>query len=257
METQNLAPRIAYQPQHNDLSSKTTSLAEFLNHLDTSLEASDIGTDLRRKIGEKLSAHNFEQASIDEDMLDEITVVLAGIVDEQSSFTLGHSRRVANYSNAIARSLGLEASHRRWLRRAAMLHDIGKLAISNQILDKPDRLDIEDWRLLRKHPLYSGKILAGIPLFQSLAPIAAAHHERIDGKGYPHGLKADTVSFEIRILTVADVFDALTVDRAYRPAMSVSDAMAVIENGVGGAFDGQCVKALRRCIRKTDIDVAA
>jgi HD-GYP domain-containing protein (c-di-GMP phosphodiesterase class II) len=109
----------------------------------------------------------------------------------------------------------------------------------------------EEWTSIRRHPVYSRSILERISIFASLAPIAGAHHERLDGRGYPDGISADRISIETRIITTADVFDALTADRPYRKAMSLEQAMAILEKDRGTAIDGDCLDALKRAIENS------
>lgn len=191
-----------------------------------------------------------QSALIDDDYLDEIAAAFSDVVDAKSHFTADHSNRVTLYTDMIAEELGLSLPHRRWLSRAALMHDVGKLSVSNQILDKPGKPDEEEWTAIKKHALYSEEILERVEAFKDIAPIAGAHHERLDGKGYPHGLKGDELCLEVRILTVADVFDALTADRPYRAAMEIKKAMSIITSDIGTAFDEDCVKALERAIKK-------
>ena len=120
--------------------------------------------------------------------------------------------------------MGLSDEERRWLKRAALLHDIGKLGVSNSILDKPGKLDADEWAAMQMHAAYSETILSRIDAFGDLAAIAGAHHERLDGKGYPRGLSGDQIARETRMITTADIFDALTADRPYRAAMPVTKA---------------------------------
>lgn len=189
-------------------------------------------------------------APASEDYVDDIAAAFADVIDAKSPFTAGHSRRVTLFTDMIAEEMGLDPAHRRWLRRAALLHDIGKLAVSNQILDKPGRPDEGEWQSIRSHPAHSADILRQVALFRDLADIAGAHHERLDGKGYPYGLAGDELVPEVRILTVADVFDALTADRPYRTAMTVEEAYAILDRDIGTAFDGDCVAALKRAVAR-------
>ena len=126
----------------------------------------------------------------------------------------------------IATALGADEAEVTDLRRAAMLHDIGKLAISNRILDKPGGLTAAERAQVREHPLITARILERIPGFAHLAPLAAAHHERLDGSGYPYGLRAENLTQPMRVLAVADVFEAMTSARPYRPAMGAEAALA-------------------------------
>jgi HD-GYP domain-containing protein (c-di-GMP phosphodiesterase class II) len=153
--------------------------------------------------------------------------------------------------------LGLVEEQRRWLKRAALLHDIGKLGVSNSILDKPGKLDTDEWAAMQMHAAYSETILSRITAFAGLAEIAGAHHERLDGKGYPRGLKGDQIALETRIITTSDIFDALTADRPYRAAMPVTKAITIMDEMVGTAIDTDCFAALRRALRRIDVTLAA
>ena len=188
--------------------------------------------------------------AVDEDYLDDIAAAFAGIVDAKSPYTAGHSSRVADYADLVAGELGFPAGRRRWLRRASLLHDIGKLGVSNAILDKPGRLMAAEWVAVRGHAAQSEAILSRISAFAALARVAGAHHERLDGKGYPRGLKGDRISMDTRAITVADVYDALTAKRPYRDAMPAEKALAVMAAEVGTAFDRQCFEALRSAVTK-------
>ena len=187
-----------------------------------------------------------ETFEVDEDYLDQVADAFADVVDAKSPFTAGHSRRVAQFADLIAVTVGLDAERRRRLRRAALLHDVGKLGVSNIVLEKPGKLDEAEWQAMRSHPVKSEAILSRIAVFSDAARIGGAHHERLDGSGYPRGLRESEIDLETRIVTVADVFDALTADRPYRAAMSIEHALEIIDKGVGQAFDPDCVEALKR-----------
>jgi len=186
--------------------------------------------------------------TVDENYLDDIAEAFGDVVDAKSPYTGGHSMRVAGYVCAIAERLGYSPERRRWLRRGALLHDIGKLGVSNAILDKPGKLDDSEWVLMRGHAARTQAILGRISAFDDLAPIAAAHHERLDGGGYPLRLDGSTISIETRIITIADFYDALTADRPYRAAMPAEQAMTIIGDAVGSAIDPDCYAALRAIV---------
>ncbi|WP_375461566.1 HD-GYP domain-containing protein [uncultured Enterovirga sp.] len=193
---------------------------------------------------------------IDEDHLDDIAAAFAQVVDSKSPFTSGHSARVALFTDLIAETMGLPPDHRRWLKRGALLHDIGKLGVSNAILDKPGKLDAEEWVAMRQHSALTETILSRISAFDELARMAGAHHERLDGKGYPKGIGGAEICLETRIITTADIFDALTAERPYRAAMPVSKALAIMEGDIGTAIDPDCFAALRSALLRLDQDRA-
>jgi putative nucleotidyltransferase with HDIG domain len=187
---------------------------------------------------------------VDDAYLDDIADAFAQVVDAKSPFTSGHSKRVALITELLAEELGVPSERKRWLVRAALLHDLGKLGVSNEILDKPGKLDAAEWEIVRDHPASGAAILSRITAFAGMASIALEHHERLDGKGYPHGLKDGALSLDTRIVTVADIFDALTADRPYRKAMSTVDALDLMRADIGTAIDGEVFAALERSLHR-------
>lgn len=195
--------------------------------------------------------------TVDEDYLDDIAAGFAKVVDSKSPYTSGHSDRVALFADMIAEAMDFTPERRRWLKRAALLHDIGKLGVSNQVLDKPAKLDDAEFAEIKRHPLLGETILSRIAAFADMARIAAEHHERLDGKGYPRGLDASRLSLETRIVTTADIFDALTADRPYRPAMPVGQALDIMAGMLDTALDRDCFAALQRAVARMDEGIAA
>jgi putative nucleotidyltransferase with HDIG domain len=185
---------------------------------------------------------------VNDDYLDAIAAAFGSVIDNKSPFTAGHSMRVADLAEEIGAAMGVPHARRRWLHRAALLHDVGKLGVSNMILDKPGKLDDREWVAMRDHAVHTQAILGRIGALADLAPIAAAHHERLDGTGYPLGLMEHQIRRETRVITVCDFYDALTSDRPYRAAMTNADAMAIIAAEVGTAIDGECYEALRKIV---------
>lgn len=180
----------------------------------------------------------------DDDYLDDITTAFGQVIDAKSPFTGGHSERVGTYTDALATRLGIAEGPRRRLRRAAMLHDVGKLGVSSRILEKPGKLDSDEWQSMQSHASHTTAILGRVAVLRDLAMIAGSHHERLDGTGYPLGLDARTIALETRIISTADFFDALTADRPYRAAMSVDQALDIMAGEVGSAIDSDCFDAL-------------
>lgn len=183
------------------------------------------------------------QARVSEAGLDSVCSAFAQIIDAKSSFTGEHSARVATYAEQLAQALGVGEIRRRTLRHAALLHDLGKLAVPNLILDKPDRLTTAEFEQVKKHPYYTQVILDQIPGFGRISEIAAAHHEKLNGRGYFRGVTGEALDQEMRILAVADIFDALTAVRPYRAAMPVEQALAILQAEAGSALDADCVTA--------------
>jgi putative nucleotidyltransferase with HDIG domain len=173
----------------------------------------------------------------DEDRLDRIAEAFARVIDAKSPFTARHSERVAEIADGIAAVLGFDPEQRRTLRRAALLHDIGKLAISNRILDKPGKLTDEEFRAIQSHPVHTLAILQRAPCFAELADLAANHHEKLDGGGYPRSLTAEALDLPMRVLAVADIYEALTAERPYRSPLAPADALAIIEREIPHRLD--------------------
>jgi len=134
---------------------------------------------------------------------------------------------------------------RRWLKRGALLHDVGKLGVSNAVLDKAGKLDAEEWKAVQQHAALTESILSRIAPFSELARVAGAHHERLDGGGYPRGLMADAITMETRIITTADIFDAITAERPYRGAVPIPQTLEMMAKTVGTALDPDCFDALK------------
>ncbi len=195
------------------------------------------------------------EVALDDDYLDDIAAAFGQVVDAKSPYTSGHSARVALYTDMIGEALGLPAQRRRWLRRGALLHDVGKLGVSNSVLDKAGALDRDEWEAVRLHAAYTETILGRIGAFAELAAIAGSHHERLDGAGYPRGLRAEDIRLETRIITTADIFDAITAARPYRGAIPVPQALEMMEKTVGTALDPACFAALKQAVARVPFPV--
>ena len=176
--------------------------------------------------------------------VDQICEAFADVVDAKSPFTFRHSMGVADAALGIAETMGLPADRIQLVRRAALLHDIGKLSVSNSILDKSTKLNATEWESVHRHPTLTRLILERIRSLREMAIIAGEHHEKLDGSGYPEKLTARDLSLESRIIAVADVFAALTEDRPYRPGVNLKDTLSIMTKSVPHQLDGGCFDAL-------------
>ncbi|AXC10522.1 HAMP domain/GAF domain/HD domain protein [Acidisarcina polymorpha] len=180
----------------------------------------------------------------DDAQIDRIAEAFADVVDAKSPFTYAHLLGVRDAAMHIARQIGMSGERLNLVYRASLLHDLGKLRVPNSILDKPGKLDFMEWQVVREHPGLSGEILSRIRPFQELARVVGEHHEKLDGSGYPGGLKGDQLSIESRIVAVADVYGALLEDRSYRPGRSRAAALLSMKESVPGKLDAECYEAL-------------
>jgi putative nucleotidyltransferase with HDIG domain len=180
--------------------------------------------------------------------IDLICEAFSDVVDAKSSFTFRHSLGVTQVAIEMARVLGLSKERTRLVHRAALLHDLGKLRVPNSILDKPSELTREEWGVVREHPNLTREILSRIGPFAELAAIAGAHHEKLDGSGYPNGLKGKDLPIEARIISIADIYGAMTEDRPYRSGLTPEQALHNISREVPHKLDAQCFEALQKVV---------
>lgn len=184
---------------------------------------------------------------VSDDDLDVIARAFADIIDAKSPYTFSHSRNVAAYALGIAREMKLDAATQRRVYRAGLLHDIGKLGVSNSILDKPGALTESERVAVERHPFFTWEILSRVPAFRDFAWSAALHHERLDGTGYPWHLSGNRLDLTARILCVSDVYEALTADRPYRAGLPWEVSSQILGEGRGTAFDPAVLDSLASC----------
>ncbi len=191
---------------------------------------------------------SFEPDSVirlsDDAAIDRIASSFADIVDAKSPYTGSHSKHVAELAEGVAVRMGLAAEDVVDIRRAGLLHDLGKLGVPNMILDKPAALDPEEFEIIKRHPELTLRILSQVPTFASVAELAACHHERLDGRGYFRGLTAPSIALGARIVAVADVWEALSADRPYRAAIPKERALAIMREETGDHLAADAVAAL-------------
>jgi putative nucleotidyltransferase with HDIG domain len=174
---------------------------------------------------------------------------LSNALEAKDPYTRGHAERVGAWSQALAAALGLPPREAEVVRRAGLLHDIGKIGVPEAVLAKPGALDAADWAHIRRHPVVGAQIVAPFEFLQEVAPVILHHHERWDGSGYPDGLAGPAIPRGARIVAVADVWDALTSDRPYRGALAPAAALAVLERAAGCTLDADVVRAFTGLVR--------
>ncbi len=178
---------------------------------------------------------------------------LAAAIDAKDPYTRGHSERVARYSTAIAREMGLTPEEVRKVRLSALLHDVGKIGVDDRIIRKPTALTDDEFELMKAHPVKGAAIMETIPQLADIIPGMKYHHEKWEGGGYPEGLKGEQIPMQARIVAVADAFDAMTTTRPYQKAMEVSYVVARLREMSQKRFDGAVVEALARSHAKGEL----
>jgi len=179
-----------------------------------------------------------------------VLFALARSIEGKDPYTHGHCERLAEYSACLGEHLQLSEEQLIALRRAGVVHDVGKIAVPDKILLKPGRLTAEEWTLIKEHPAVGERICAPLKSFRFVLPIIRHHHEKFDGSGYPDGLRGEAIPVTARVLQVVDVYDALTTDRPYKKAFSVTDALQTMKEEVAkGWWDPHIFDQFERLVR--------
>jgi putative two-component system response regulator len=175
---------------------------------------------------------------------------LARSIEGKDPYTHGHCERLAEYSARLGEHLQLPEEQLIALRRAGVVHDVGKIAVPDAILLKPGRLTAEEWTLIKEHPVVGERICAPLKSFRLVLPIIRHHHEKLDGSGYPDGLRGDAIPVTARVLQIVDVYDALTTDRPYKKAFPIVDALQTMKEEVAkGWWDPHIFDHFERLVR--------
>ena len=183
--------------------------------------------------------------------------MLAAAIDEKDPYTRGHSGRVAKYSVIVGQELGLSAEELDRLRVSALLHDVGKIGVDDRVLKKPGSLTPEEFELMKQHPTKGANIMRPVAQLKEMLPGIELHHEHVDGRGYPRGLKGSEIPLMARIIAVADTLDAMTTNRPYQSAMEIDYALARIRQLAGTKFDSPVVDALESAIQSGKLRLSA
>jgi putative nucleotidyltransferase with HDIG domain len=217
------------------------NLQTLANQAAIALERSILLSESRRQAKQLEEAYEELEVTYDQTLTS-----LMSALDARDRETEGHSTRVSRLTCLLAEEIGLNGQQLKAIERGALLHDIGKIGISDTVLHKPGKLTDEEWKMMRIHPNIGARIVEGIPFLEDALSIIRYHHERWDGSGYPTGLKGDEIPIQARIFAVADVFDALTSKRSYRSKASAEEAIQYIKEHSGILFDPFIVEALTK-----------
>lgn len=220
----------------------TLETPDYVKLMATLRELNDLKGSLEEQVAERTEELKQEKASYEELTLETLTT-LAGLIDAKDHYTNGHSFRVAAYAKGLGKRMGLEKEECERLYLAGLVHDVGKIGISENILAKPGNLSEEEFAIIRSHSAIGGDVLRGLKAFPIFEEVARGHHERYDGNGYPSNLKGEEIPLSARIVAVCDSFDAMTSDRIYRKALEDEIALKELKEGIGTQFDPSAVKA--------------
>lgn len=225
-------------------------VSSMLPLLGVALENAKLYDELKRELEERIATEEKYKRSFYQ-----IVKLASDIVEMKDSYTAGHQKRVAKISVLIGKTLGFSQDKIRILAISSLLHDIGKIAIPSEILNKPSVLTPLERKFVNMHPEIGYNLLKKIEIVKDIAPIVYQYHERINGSGYPKGLKGEEIVLEARIIAVADVFEAMTSHRPYRPALSMDLAIKELEENKGTLYDPNIVDALLKVIKEGRINL--
>jgi putative two-component system response regulator len=228
-----------------------------LDHIDDKIKAADVGADefltkpfnvaelttrVRSLLSLKFFTDELEHAST---VLESVALVVEG----RDQYTGNHCRRLGEYSARVGKALGVSEEDLRILRLGGIFHDLGKIAVSDIVLNKPGRLTAEEWTAMRRHPVVGAELCQSMRTLGGVLPLIRNHHEKLDGSGYPDGLKGGEISLLVRIISVVDVYDALATKRSYKDSLPPARCLEILrEEAVKGWWDRDVVEALARLL---------
>jgi putative nucleotidyltransferase with HDIG domain len=232
-----------------DYVTKPFQREELLARVRTHLELHRLRHHLAEMVEERTRSLRESELKLKSSLLESI-MAIAATVEMRDAYTAGHQRRVADIAEAIAREMGLSEHRIEGLKLASVVHDVGKVKVPAEILSKPGKLTSLEFALIQQHSHDGHEILKEIDFPWPIAEFVLQHHERLDGSGYPHGLREDEILLESRILSVADVIEAMASHRPYRPGLGIEAALAEVESKRGNLFDSVVVDAVSRLFRE-------
>lgn len=235
------------------LTVSSVTIVAMINYHRMALREIELTDHLNAEV-QRQAAIAIERADKLELMNEEVVNMLAMAIDAKDRYTNGHSIRVASYSEALARQIGMPADEIKVLRREAMLHDIGKIGIPDAVLNNPGDLTAEEFKILESHTTIGARILEKASGMEGARDVAEFHHERYDGKGYPKGLKGTEIPFHARIVSIADAYDAMNSDRIYRKSLMPDAIRSELAKGRGTQFDPELLNAFLKLFNRGILD---
>jgi putative nucleotidyltransferase with HDIG domain len=237
-----------------DYVTKPFQREELLARVQTHLQLYNLSHHLEEMVEQRTRSLRESEERLKKTLLKSVSAV-AAMVELRDPYTAGHQRRVAQIADAIARELGLPEAQIEGINLAAVVHDVGKISVPSEILTKPGRLSDPEFALIKQHPKMGYEILKEIEFPWPIAETVHQHHERIDGSGYPLGLKDDEILIEARILAVADIIEAMASHRPYRAGLGIEKALSEVEQNQGNRFDKKVVEAALLLFREKDFSL--
>ncbi len=234
-----------------DYVTKPFQREELLARVHTHLELSRLRNHLEDMVEQRTRSLQESEARLRQSLL-ETVAALSAMVELRDPYTAGHQRNVARIAVAMAQELGLPETQIEGLNLACLVHDVGKINIPAEILSRPGKLSDAEFELIKQHPVAGYEILKGIDFPWPIAEVVRQHHERIDGSGYPDGLRGDKILMEARVMAVADVIEAMASHRPYRPGLGLDAALAEIDENSGTLFDPIASEAALRLFREKE-----
>jgi putative nucleotidyltransferase with HDIG domain len=233
-------------PNHSPIANPN-DLQALVNQSAIALERSMLLEESRRQATEIQAAYNMLEETYDQTL-----AALTSALDARDQETEGHSLRVSQLSASLGQALNLSPQQLKILERGSLMHDIGKIGISDAILHKPGSLTEEEWQFMKQHPDIGAKIVEGIPFLEDTIPLIRHHQERYDGSGYPAGLKGEEIPLLARLFSIVDAYDALTSNRPYRTRISPREAVAYIRGQSGILFDPEIVNMFEKLVLRSE-----
>jgi putative nucleotidyltransferase with HDIG domain len=233
------------EDQVHKSTSNPNDLQALVNQTAIALERSVLLVESRRQAAEIKAAYDKLEATYDQTL-----AALMSALDARDRETEGHSSRVSRLTARMGQALNFSREQLKVLERGSLLHDIGKIGISDTILHKPGRLSEEEWTVMRRHPDIGAKIVNGIPFLEDTIPLIRHHQERWDGTGYPDGLRGEEIPILARMFSIADAFDALTSNRPYRQKISEEEAVQYLREQSGTLFDPHIVEIFEQVLKE-------